>query len=194
MQPHDLKPFTDALRGAFDALGARVPGDAGIEVWFRTLKPFPCGDVVGALDHWVVSNRRAPTPNDIVDACRELAIIRREEQSDRWKRAEHNGPYTMGATETGRRALREINAMLAKMQRPRFGKQVGWAHKIIDRFIDHDPVLAPIAFDFACDALNKTPEERAELRALRASNTKGARRACASARPARETMNAEHEA
>lgn len=165
MQPHDIKPFNEAIRATFDAIGARAPGDEGLKSWFRALKAFPCEDVVDSLDSWVMSNRRAPTPNDIVEACQERGIRRREKQSENWRVEEHNGPYTMGATETGRRALAEIKRMVAHMQRPKHGKQVGWAHKIIDRYLAGDTNLAPIAFDFACEALNKTPEEKAELRA-----------------------------
>lgn len=168
MQPHDFKPFTDAMRATFDAIGARAPGEDGLKTWFRALKAFPCEDVVDSLDAWVMSNRRAPTPTDIVDAAQERGIQRREKQSETWRVEEHNGPYTMGATPAGRRALAEIKRMVANMQRPRHGKQVGWAHKILDRYVAGDPTLAPIAFDFACEALGKTHEEKAELRATAA--------------------------
>lgn len=165
MQPHDIKPFNEAIRATFDAIGARAPGDEGLKSWFRALKAFPCEDVVDSLDSWVMSNRRAPTPNDIVEACQERGIRRREKQSEKWRVEEHNGPYTMGATPAGKRALAEIRRMVARMQRPKHGRQVEWARKALDRYVAGDAKLAPVAFDFACEALSTTVEEKAELRA-----------------------------
>jgi len=177
MQPHDLKPFSEGLLAAFDVLGARPPGAAGVELWFRTLRAHQFGDVLGALDAWAVRNRRAPTPSDIADQIRDHEIERRERQAERWKAEEKNAPYTMGGTEAGRRALAEIRRMVAGMQRSRRGRHLGWAHRIIDRFVDHDVCLSSVAFDTACDALGKAPEERAELRAIREANVAGASRA-----------------
>lgn len=165
MQPQDFKPFSDAMRATFDALGARVPGEDGLKTWFRALKGFPCEDVVDSLDSWVMSNRRAPTPTDIVDAAQERGIKRREKQSETWRVEEQNGPYTMGATPAGRRALAEIKRMVTQMQRPKGGRQTGWANKIIDRYLDGDPSISLIAFDTACEALGKTQDEKDELRA-----------------------------
>ena len=179
MQPHDAKPFAEALAGVFDALGARAPGSAGVEVWFRTLRAYPLGDVVGALDDWVTRNNRPPTPSALADQLRDRGIDRREKQAETWQTEERNGPWTMGRTENGRRALVKIRAMVAAMQRPGRGIQHEWAHAIIDRFLDHDVRLSAIAFDMACDALGKTSEERADLRQLRASNTDAAARAMA---------------
>lgn len=164
MQPQEFRPFTEAMRATFDALGARVPGEEGMKTWFRALKAFPCEDVVDSLDSWVMSNRRAPTPSDIVDAAQERGIRRREKQSETWQAEEHNGPYTMGATPAGRRALAEIKRLVAQMQRPQGGRQLGWAHKIVARYLDGDPTLSPISFDMACEALGKTADEKDELR------------------------------
>jgi hypothetical protein len=169
MQPHDIKPMTEALQAAFDALGARSPGDAGVKQWFRALKGFPVEDVVDSLDSWVMSNRRAPTPTDIVDACQERGIRRREKQTEQWKAEEHNGPYTMGATPQGRAALAKIKQMVARMQRPQRGRQLQWADRVIDRYVDGDPTLSPIAFDFACEALGKSADDKLALRAMAAT-------------------------
>lgn len=177
MKSHDLDAFKDGLLAAFDAIGAKPPGAKGIELWFRALRPHQLADVLSALETWLLRNRRAPTPSDLTDAIREIEIGRREVQAEQWRTEEHNGPYTMGRTETGRRALVEIKALVANMQRPRSGRQLEWAHRVIDRYVDHDPVLASIAFDFACDALGKTAEERAQLRAVREANVAGAARA-----------------
>ncbi len=179
MQPHDAKPFAEALAGVFDALGARAPGPAGVEVWFRTLRPHPLGDVVGALDDWVTRNNRPPTPAALAEQLRDRGIDRREQQSERWKAEEHNGPYTMGRTETGRRALVKIRAMVAAMQRPGRGLQREWAHKIVDRYVDHDVRLTHAAVETACDALGMSREEREQLSVLRDGNTAGAARAAA---------------
>lgn len=166
MQPHDLKPFTEALLGVFDALGGRPPGQAGIEVWFRTLKGFPIGDVVDSLDTWVARNGKPPTPAALADACRERGIVRREKQTEEWKAEEHNGPYTMGATPQGRAALAKIKQMVARMQRPQRGRQLQWAERVIDRYVDGDKDLSPIAFDFACEALGKSADDKLALRAM----------------------------
>lgn len=179
MQPHELKPLTDALLATFDAIGARPPGQAGIEVWFRTLRPFALGDAVGALDAWAVRNRRAPAPADIAETCREAAADRTEKQRAQWKADEREAPKMMQRTEGGRRALRELKGIVGGMQRSQLGLQRDWAHRTIDRFIDHDVTLAPVAFDTACVALGKTPEERRELIALREANIAGAMRAAA---------------
>ncbi|HYF57360.1 MAG TPA: hypothetical protein VEA81_00235 [Burkholderiaceae bacterium] len=172
MHAHELKPFRDALLPAFDAIGARPPGEQGIETWFRALRAYPLGTVVGAIDDWVMRNRRAPTPSDIADACRAAEARRDEQQREQWKAEEHNAPYVMGRTETGRRALEQVRELVSRMKRPGSGLQRDWAHRAIDRYVDHDPALAPIAFDFACDALGKTAEERAELRAVRDANSR----------------------
>lgn len=177
MQPHELKPFSEALLATFDAIGARPPGQAGIEVWFRTLRPFAVGDAVGALDAWAVRNRRPPAPADIAEACREAADARAETQRRQWKTEEREAPRAMARTEGGRRALVELRRMVDGMQRPRGRIDREWAHRVIDRFIDHDVALSSLAFDTACAALGKTPEERAELVALREANLQGAMRA-----------------
>lgn len=177
MQPHDLKPFSEALLATFDALGARPPGAAGIELWFRTMRGHQLADVTAALDGWVLRNRRAPTPSDLADAIRDVEIERRERQSAQWKHEERNGPYTMGATAAGRRALAEVRRMVEAMQRQRVGMQREWAHRVIDRWVDGDPVLAPIAFQFACDALHKSREDRESLNAMRDQSLRSARAA-----------------
>ncbi len=179
MQPHDAKLFAEALAGVFDALGARAPGSAGVEVWFRTLRSHPLGDVVGALDDWVTRNNRPPTPSALADHLRDRGIDRREKQAETWQREEHNGPYTMGRTESGRRALARIRETVAGMQRPGQGLRREWAHNIADRYVDHDVRLTHAAVEMACDALGLTREEREQLALLREGNVAGAARAAA---------------
>jgi hypothetical protein len=179
MQPHDAKPFAEALAGVFDALGGRAPGAAGCEVWFRTLRAHPLGDVVGALDDWVTRNNRPPTPSALADQLRDRGIDRREKQAEAWQAEEHNGPWTMRRTENGRRALAKIREMVAGMQRPGRGLQREWAHKIVDRYVDHDVRLTNAAVELACDALDLTREEREQLAVLREGNVVGAARAAA---------------
>jgi hypothetical protein len=179
MQPHDAKPFADALAGVFDALGARAPGAAGVEVWFRTLRPHPLGDVVGALDDWVTRNNRPPTPAVLAEQLRDRGIDRREKQAEAWKRDEHNGPFSMGRTEAGRRARAEIRKLVAGMKRPTQGLQRDWANRVIDGYVDHDIRLTNAAVEMACEALGLTREERDQLTVLRDRNVAGAARAVA---------------
>lgn len=168
MQPHDLKPFSDAVAGVFDALGGRVPGETGLAVWFRTLKGFPLGDVVAVLDDWPARNNRPPTPQGILAGCQDRASNRLEREAATMKSDERAAPAAMGRTAAGRRALRELAAMTAGIQRRRStGIDVEWARRVIDRYVDADPKLAPIAFTFACDALGMPSDERAQLVAMR---------------------------
>lgn len=129
MQPHELKLFSDAMTGTFEAFGARPLSPAGIEQWFRTLREFPLGHVLSALDGWVREHNKAPTAAQIRDACYERAIREREKETDKWREEERLVERTMGATPGGRKALAMIRAGLA---RPK-GDPLDWARVIVDR-------------------------------------------------------------
>ena len=62
MNHYDAKVFGDNVRGVFDALGGRAPGDKGLEMWFHALKQFPMEHVTDALDEWTRKMPRVPTP------------------------------------------------------------------------------------------------------------------------------------
>lgn len=129
MNHYDAKVFGDNVRGVFDALGGRAPGDKGLEMWFHALKQFPMEHVTDALDEWTRKMPRVPTPAGIADICYERGIKKREDETARWREEEKLAPRTMGATPAGRKALALIKQTLAQ------GKQrdpLDWARRIMD--------------------------------------------------------------
>jgi len=63
--PTDSKTLRERLVEIADAVGAKPPGEAGVKAWFIALKDFPIEDVVDALDTWLRTKPKMPTPADI---------------------------------------------------------------------------------------------------------------------------------
>jgi len=147
---YDAKTFGDNVRGVFDALGGRAPGDKGLEVWFHALKQFSMEHVTDALDEWTRRMNRTPTPAGIAELCYERGIKKREEETERWRAEEKEAPYTMGATPAGRQALALIKQTLATRKR---GDRLDWARVIMDRYKRNDAAISHAAVKLAAEAL-----------------------------------------
>ena len=65
MSPSDLPTLRARLTETADALGSKVPGDAGLKAWLSALSDFAMPDVVDALDTWLRTKPKMPSPADI---------------------------------------------------------------------------------------------------------------------------------
>jgi len=68
MNPSDVSTLAKALEEMADALCVKAPGKAGLGVWLRVLQHQPIGKVIDAVDEWIRTRPKMPTPADILGA------------------------------------------------------------------------------------------------------------------------------
>lgn len=152
------------LRDLADAYDRKPPGEGAMRIWWSTLEHLPASDVLLTLADWARSKSKFPTPAEVYTAANERGIDRREERAAELKAQEKREveQFFRGKTPEGNRALKLIKDMLAK-KAAETPDHRAWARKILDRYVDGDPV-AHSALEMACSALHKNLDEVRSLR------------------------------
>lgn len=80
MNQSDLATLRDRLTELSEAVGAKVPGEAGVKAWLMALRDFPLPEVVDALDQWVRTKAKMAAPSEIRALIAERLSNRRRAQ------------------------------------------------------------------------------------------------------------------
>jgi hypothetical protein len=109
----DLPTLRDRLTELADALGAKIPGDAGMKAWLAALRDYPCQNVVDALDQWLRTKSKMPAPAEIRQILGVMTSERIERAAaDRALEQMHTPATLEASTEVGRRELAKIWALI----------------------------------------------------------------------------------
>lgn len=106
---------TGHLKALAELYRVRPPGDTEVRIWFDRLKALPTEDICDILIAWPDSNRFYPTIDQVLNTARiRAAGFHRA----RYQQQLPDAQAVQAASETGRRELAKIRAILA---RPRPG-------------------------------------------------------------------------
>lgn len=129
MQPTDADAFLALLTDVAEVMGHRpISSRAGMH-FFDALREHPYRRVQGVLKTWMVTRHKLPTVADIARECADLASADRERIAKAEAAAFHRDPTYAGPSEVGKRAIRQLRALLRDGQR-KPGKW--WARDILD--------------------------------------------------------------
>ncbi len=112
MSPADLPTLRDRMAECLEALAGKPPSEAGVKGWFLALRDLPLPAVVDALDGWLRTKTKVPTPADI----RAMVGNRRGEEMERAARdnaARSLTPDQLRPSTPDSPAYREFRARLA---------------------------------------------------------------------------------
>ncbi|HWW29926.1 MAG TPA: hypothetical protein VNY80_07940 [Steroidobacteraceae bacterium] len=98
-----------------DALGTKAPGESGTKAWFIALKDFAVDEVVDALDHWLRTKPKMPSPFEIRAILAGRLSDRIEAKAVAEKRVFAAGAHRIlsdAERRAGREQLRQVRAMM----------------------------------------------------------------------------------
>jgi len=128
VQPTDADAFNTLLADVAEVMGQRPISARASVHFFDALREHPFQRVRGVLRNWMVTRHKLPTVADICRECADLAAADRERIAAAEGKAFSRTPDFHGPTEVGKRAMREIRALLQDgFRKP--GKW--WAHEIV---------------------------------------------------------------
>ncbi len=134
MNPSDLPTLRARLSELADAVGSKAPGEAGLKAWLAALSDFAMPDVVDALDIWLRTKPKMPTPAEI----RGVLASRLSDRIEHHAVAERDA-YAAGAkrimSEASSRIARDNLDKIARMLRSTHPEDPDdWWHRIIGRW------------------------------------------------------------
>lgn len=105
----DIPALAAQLNALAEVFEKKPVSPKAMEVWFDTLREFPCDQVVSLLVAWPRTHAKFPTPADVWKSMNEWAIDRRERQALIERREPAFHPGVGGAqAEKFIRQMREI--------------------------------------------------------------------------------------
>jgi diketogulonate reductase-like aldo/keto reductase len=117
----DLPVLAKQLNALAEVFDKKPVTPAALEVWFDTLREFPCEQVMTLLISWPQSHHKFPVPAEVWKSMNEWAIDRRERKAliERQQPAFHPG---VG----GAKAEEFIAKMRATLNNPAFSPLEHW--------------------------------------------------------------------
>jgi hypothetical protein len=77
----DLQVLANQLNALAEVYERKAVTPKALEVWFDTLREFPCEQVMALLIGWPKSHHKMPVPSEVWKAMNEWAIERREHKA-----------------------------------------------------------------------------------------------------------------
>jgi hypothetical protein len=140
----DLQVLANQLNALAEVYERKAVTPKALEVWFDTLREFPCEQVMILLIGWPKSHHKMPVPSEVWKAMNEWTIDQRERHAflDRQAPAFHPG---VG----GKQAEAFIKAMRETLNKPKWSPLEHW-QRVHDRQPD-----GSIGRRFAAEVLRK---------------------------------------
>jgi hypothetical protein len=117
----DLPTLAKQLNALAEVFDKKPVTPGALEVWFDTLREFPCEDVMALLIGWPKTRAKFPVPSEVWKAMNERGIDQREKKAAQ-ERAENRGRLFL-PTPKGEEFLAKIKAML---KAPRLTPREHW--------------------------------------------------------------------
>jgi hypothetical protein len=117
----DLPTLAKQLNELAEVFDKKPVTPGALEVWFDTLREFPCEDVMALLIGWPKTHAKFPVPSEVWKTMNERAIDQREKKAAQ-ERAE-NRQQLFIPTPKGEECLAKIKAML---KAPRLSPREHW--------------------------------------------------------------------
>ena len=103
----DIQSLAKQLNALAEVFDKKPVTPGALEVWFDTLRDFPCEQVLGLLIGWPKSHAKMPVPSEVWKTMNEWAIDQRERKSALEKKEPEFHPGVGG---------RQAEAFLAQMR------------------------------------------------------------------------------
>lgn len=140
MLDSDKIEFLNQVNGLMEVFGKPKLTAAAAQVWWSTIRDQDHNDVFTCLSFWAQSNSKPPAPRDIWTQANDARTNRLETKSS--QEARQNREFSpsdwRGATQHGKRMLREILAMVARPSQSQ-----PWPEKALSRVTagEHVPYI-----------------------------------------------------
>lgn len=151
MQKTDFDRLSKLLTEVAECYDKKPPTQTAITNWFEALYQFPFDRVYREIKDWIVTKPRFPTISDIYQPLNEQAIDEREALHAEQKAQEKREVEALmqGRNPNAKKMLSEMKALLDH----RKPDPKAWAHKILNKWANGEPVDNHIQVKPACDAL-----------------------------------------
>ncbi|BAP87278.1 sigma-54 interacting response regulator protein [Burkholderiales bacterium GJ-E10] len=129
MNLSDLPTLRSRVGECLEAMSGKPPTESAVKGWFAALRDLRLDHVVDALDNWLRTKSKIPTPADI----RAMVGNRRGEEMERTARedaARSPTPDQLRPATPNSPAYREFRARLAAMRGRTPASHRGWAYQL----------------------------------------------------------------
>jgi hypothetical protein len=147
MQKLDAPALAASLNALAETFDRKAIPPKALEMWFDTLREFPTEVVLALLHSWPKVHGKMPVPAEIWNLLNDRTVDAREQRLKAEKAERHRDYERLGATESGKGALKLIYDML--VGRPKPMPLEHW------RKVMATPALPEISYEYARAALQR---------------------------------------
>jgi hypothetical protein len=117
----DVQTLAKQLNALAEVFDKKPVTPGALEVWFDTLRDFPCEQVMGLLIGWPKSHAKMPVPVEVFKVMNEWAIDQREKKAERENKAPEFYPGV-----GGKQAEAFLAQMRATLNKPAWSPTEHW--------------------------------------------------------------------
>lgn len=145
MQRSDLADFEKLMGVVAENFGHKILSAEALRVWITALEEHPFMRVKSVLLNWMQTKTKFPLIADLTRACSDIASVERDRIAAAERQHFNRMPEYRGPSEAGKRAIREIRALLKDGPR---APGRWWAREVLQAHEQGQPV-PDIAVRFA---------------------------------------------